>query len=198
MNKESSKQKNKPVIGITIGDINGIGPEVIIKALSNNKITHHMTPVIYGSAKVLSFYRKHLNNNHFNFTPLKDIENPHHRKVNVINCWEEMVELKPGQMNDDGGKHAFLALERASKDLVEGKIHGLVTAPISKHNIQNDQFNFPGHTEYLNCQSRGQRQLDAFDVRFLQSWCSYRTYSTRRGICCDHERKTREKNQNAC
>jgi len=149
MERELGKNKNKPLIGITLGDINGIGPEVIIKALSNNKITQHLTPVIYGSAKVLSFYRKQLNNEHFNFTPINDINNPYHRKVNVVNCWEDGVEVNPGQMNDNGGKYAFMALEEATKDLVEGRIHGMVTAPISKHNIQNENFQFPGHTEYL-------------------------------------------------
>ncbi|MEP2511031.1 MAG: 4-hydroxythreonine-4-phosphate dehydrogenase PdxA, partial [Reichenbachiella sp.] len=149
MDKESKGQKQKPLIGITMGDINGIGPEVIIKALENGKITQHLTPIIYGSAKVLSFYRKQLNRDNFNFSPINDLSKPYHRKVNVINCWQEMVDITPGQDNAIGGKYAFKSLEAATKDLAEGKINALVTAPINKLNIQSEDFKFAGHTEYL-------------------------------------------------
>ncbi|SMD38275.1 4-hydroxythreonine-4-phosphate dehydrogenase [Reichenbachiella faecimaris] len=149
MDKESKSHKQKPLIGITMGDINGIGPEVIIKALENSKITQHLTPIIYGSAKVLSFYRKQLDRNNFNFSPISDLSKPYHRKVNVLNCWEEMVDITPGQDNAIGGKYAFKSLETATNDLIEGKIAALVTAPINKLNIQNDNFKFAGHTEYL-------------------------------------------------
>lgn len=148
MHKESKKQQ-KPIIGITIGDINGIGPEIIIKALDNGKMTKYFTPVIYGSAKVLSFYRKQLDLSNFNFSPIEDAQKANYRKVNVINCWEENVEVTVGVSNEIGGKYAFMALERATEDLKEGKIQALVTAPINKMNIQNEEFNFPGHTEYL-------------------------------------------------
>ncbi|WP_109831311.1 4-hydroxythreonine-4-phosphate dehydrogenase PdxA [Reichenbachiella versicolor] len=149
-NRQSNQKKEKkPIIGISIGDINGIGPEVIIRSLDNNKITKQMTPVIYGSAKVMSFYRKNLNATHFNFTPINDLSKVYHRKVNVLNCWEEPVELTPGKSTDVGGKYAFKALELATNDLIAGNIDALVTAPINKLNIQNDDFKFPGHTEYL-------------------------------------------------
>lgn len=149
MDNESKSHKQKPLIGITMGDINGIGPEVIIKALENSKITQHLTPIIYGSAKVLSFYRKQLNHNNFNFSPINDLSKPYHRKVNVLNCWEEIAEINPGQDNATGGKYAFKSLEAATKDLKDGKISALVTAPINKLNIQNEDFKFAGHTEYL-------------------------------------------------
>lgn len=142
-------KEQKPVIGITIGDINGIGPEVIIKSLDNNKVTKQLTPVIYGSAKVLSYYRKSLNANHFNFNQVDSIDKIQHRKVNVLNCWSENVELTPGESNEIGGKYAFKSLEKATEDLLSGKIAALVTAPINKLNIQRDDFKFPGHTEYL-------------------------------------------------
>ena len=149
MDKESKSHKQKPLIGITMGDINGIGPEVIIKALENNKMTQHLTPIIYGSAKVLSFYRKQLDRNNFNFSPINDLSKLQHKKVNVINCWEESVEVNPGEDNETGGKCAFKSLEAATNDLKEGKLDALVTAPINKLNIQNDNFKFAGHTEYL-------------------------------------------------
>lgn len=149
MEKENKNQKSRPIIGISIGDINGIGPEVVIKALSDNKMFRYFTPVIYGSAKVLSFYRKSLNQNNFNFTPISSIKEVNHRKVNVINCWPDQIEINPGVSNEEGGKCAFDALEKAAEDLKAGEIQALVTAPINKLNIQSDSFKFPGHTEYL-------------------------------------------------
>lgn len=149
MDKSDKKNKQKPLIGITLGDVNGIGPEVVIKALNNNKMTKHLTPVIYGSPKVLSFYKKQLNIDQFNYTPIKDLKQVYHRKVNILECWDEMIEIKPGEDNVTGGKYAYISLEKATQDLKEGKIAALVTAPINKHNIQNESFTFPGHTEYL-------------------------------------------------
>lgn len=142
-------KNNKPVIGITIGDINGIGPEVIIKALEDNRILNFMTPVIYGSSKVISYYRKALELSDFNYNQIKDVSHVFHRKVNVYNLWEEVVEIKMGEENETGGKYALLSLQAAVKDLKEGIIDGIVTAPISKNNIQSEEFKFPGHTEYL-------------------------------------------------
>ena len=149
MEQESKNNQHAPVIGISIGDVNGIGPEVIIKSLNNSKSTKYFTPVIYGSGKVISFYRKRINADHFNFNQITDLQNIYPRKVNVFNCWEEQIELTPGESNEVGGKCSFLALEKATEHLLEGKIDALVTAPINKHNIQRDGFNFPGHTEYL-------------------------------------------------
>lgn len=149
MDKETKSHKQKPLIGITMGDINGIGPEVIIKALDRSKITQHLTPIIYGSSKVLSYYRKQLDRDNFNFSPINDLSKPYHRKVNVLTCWEEQVEITPGQDNQTGGKYALKSLEAATKDLMDGKIQAMVTAPINKLNIQSDEFKFAGHTEYL-------------------------------------------------
>ncbi|CAD5278430.1 MULTISPECIES: 4-hydroxythreonine-4-phosphate dehydrogenase PdxA [unclassified Imperialibacter] len=142
-------KKNKPVVGITLGDINGIGPEVIIKALEDSRILKFMTPVIYGSSKVVSYYRKALDLSDFNYHQIKDLGQLFHRKVNVYNLWEETVEIKMGEENETGGKYAFLSLKAAVADLKDGKIDAVVTAPISKNNIQSEEFKFPGHTEYL-------------------------------------------------
>ena len=149
MEKESIKSKVNPIIGITIGDINGIGPEVIIKSLENQNILNQFTPVIYGSSKVISYYRKALDVPDFNFKLIKSIDNVQHRKVNILNCWEEDVEITPGASTEVGGKYAFISLEKATKDVTSGHLDAIVTAPINKHNIQNENFNFPGHTEYL-------------------------------------------------
>ncbi len=139
----------KVVVGITIGDINGVGPEIIIKTFEDNRMHQVCTPVIYGSAKTLSYHKKILNNNEFNFTTIHNIGETNHKRTNVINCWEEEIKFEIGKPTPDGGKYAFAALQAACKDLSEGNIDVLVTAPIDKKTMQQDGFRFPGHTEYL-------------------------------------------------
>jgi len=140
---------NKLKIGISIGDINGIGLEVIIKTLSNPAILNYCTPIVYGHTKVSSFHRKANNLGDFSFNVINQASQAQHKKANMINCWEEDVKIELGQVTETGGKYALLSLERATADLVSGEIDALVTAPINKHNIQSDTFAFPGHTEYL-------------------------------------------------
>lgn len=139
----------KPIIGITIGDINGIGPEVIIKALRDNRVLDHITPVVFGSTKVLSFYRKLLNIEDFHYTQIKSMNELNPRKINVVNCWPDLVELNVGKVTAEGGNCAYLALREAVNYLKEDKIDALVTAPINKKNIQNEDFNFVGHTDFI-------------------------------------------------
>jgi 4-hydroxythreonine-4-phosphate dehydrogenase len=139
----------KPIIGITVGDINGIGIELAIKALSDNRILEYCTPIIFGSAKVVNFYRKGIIDSNFSFTQINDLTKPNPKQPNVYNCWSEEVQITPGELNDIGGKYAALSLHTAVEALKENKIQGLVTAPIHKKNIQNNNFNFTGHTPYL-------------------------------------------------
>jgi len=155
---KKSKSSSKPVIGITIGDVNGIGPEVIIKALSDSRILSIVTPVIYGSTKVLSYFRKNLGFEEFNYSQVRD-NYINHKKVNVVNCWNEVVEINVGTSSKDAGNYAFMALERAVKDLKEGRINGIVTGPINKSNIQSEKFNFPGQTEYITKESGSKDSL---------------------------------------
>ena len=136
-------------VGITLGDVNGIGPEVILKAVSDPRIAQSATIVVYGHLKVVSFYRKQLNIQEFPYQGIGDTGEASSKKVNIINCWEEDVYIKPGESNSDGGKCAFSALERAVSDLASNKIDVLVTGPINKKSIQAQGFHFPGHTEYL-------------------------------------------------
>ncbi|WP_207422308.1 4-hydroxythreonine-4-phosphate dehydrogenase PdxA [Desertivirga brevis] len=140
---------DKIKVGISIGDINGIGLEVIIKTLADHKILEYCTPIVYGSTKVASFYRKALSINDFNFNVINSSSAANPKRVNIINCWEEDVRVEPGVVNETGGKYAFISLEKAVDDLLSGNIDALVTAPINKHNIQNENFKFPGHTEYI-------------------------------------------------
>ncbi|KAA8486686.1 4-hydroxythreonine-4-phosphate dehydrogenase [Arcticibacter tournemirensis] len=136
-------------IGISIGDINGIGLEIILKTLADNQIYDYCTPIVYGTTKVASFYRKSLALGDFSFNVITRPDMASAKRPNMINCWEEDVKIEPGVANGTGGKYAFISLERAVNDLHEGQLDALVTAPINKHNIQSESFNFPGHTEYI-------------------------------------------------
>lgn len=136
-------------VGISIGDINGIGLEVIIKTLYDNRILDYCVPVVYGNTKVASFYRKSLGINDFSFNVISHPGQANPKRPNMINCWDEDVKVEPGQITDLGGKYALISLERAVSDLIAGDIDALVTAPINKHNIQSPEFSFPGHTEYI-------------------------------------------------
>lgn len=144
------KTDRKPIrVGISIGDINGIGPEVIIKALRNPEILMDCTPIIYGSTKTMSFHKKAIQDNLFNYQRVTDASDAQDRKINIVPCWNEVVDIQLGKANETGGKYAFKSLERATQDLAAGKIDVLVTAPISKETIHQAGFKFPGHTEYL-------------------------------------------------
>ena len=136
-------------IGISVGDINGIGIETIMKTFSDNRMLTVCTPIIYCNHKVLSFHRKFLNLNDFNYNSIKNIDGLIYKKINVINTWEEEVAVEFGQSTPLAGKYALKSLETAAYDLHKGKIDALVTAPINKNNMQQPGFNFAGHTEYL-------------------------------------------------
>ncbi len=140
---------DKPRIGITIGDLNGIGAEVIIKALADSRLLNLFTPVVYGSTKVLSYYRKQMNLEEFNYSQVKVKGQYFAKAINVVNCWEEMIELNPGQPSKQTAKAALTSLKRAVEDLKEGHLDGLVTGPIDKNTIHGEDFPFQGHTEYL-------------------------------------------------
>jgi len=137
-------------LGISVGDINGIGMEVIIKTFSDNRMMDFCIPIVYGSSKVSTFHRKALGINDFSFNYIKSVKEANAKKPNLLECWKEDVNVQLGTSNSDGGKYAFLSLEAATKDLAEGNIDALITAPINKDNIQSEEFNFPGHTEYLS------------------------------------------------
>lgn len=139
----------KPKIGISLGDLNGIGPEVVIKALADSRLLNMATPIIYGSARVLSFYRKLMNLEEFNYSQVKNKGQFFPKSINVVNCWEDVIEINPGQPSKETGKAALLSLKKVVEDIKEGLIDGFVTAPIDKNTIHSSEFPFRGHTEYL-------------------------------------------------
>lgn len=141
--------KYKIKLGISIGDTNGIGPEVIVKTLSDNRILNYCTPVIYGTSALFNKVRKALSADHFNYQQVDSVQALVPRKVNLINCWDHELEIAPGTPTAESGKASLDSLLAASRDLKAGLLDGLVTAPINKDNIQAEDFKFPGHTEFL-------------------------------------------------
>ncbi|HPD94373.1 MAG: 4-hydroxythreonine-4-phosphate dehydrogenase PdxA [Bacteroidales bacterium] len=142
-----SEEKIK--VGITQGDINGIGYEVIIKTLMDSRVMDFCTPIVYGSPKVAAYHRKALNVENFSLNHIKDISEANPKRANIINCMDDEVRVELGKSTEYGGQGSLLALKAATADLKEGKIDVLVTGPINKANIQSENFSFPGHTEYL-------------------------------------------------
>ena len=142
------EDKRKIKVGITHGDINGIGYEVILKAFSDPTMFELCTPVVYGSAKVATYHRKAMDIP-TNFSSISTAEEAMPNKLNIVNCTAEEVKVELGNPSAESGKAALDALERALQEYREGLIDVLVTAPINKHTIQSDTFHFPGHTEYI-------------------------------------------------
>ncbi|MEJ6775829.1 MAG: 4-hydroxythreonine-4-phosphate dehydrogenase PdxA [Crocinitomicaceae bacterium] len=150
--KESNKETitRSPVrVGISIGDVNGIGPEVIMKALNDTRLLLDCTPIIYGSSKVFSFHKENLDIKEFVFLNSDSVDGVRDKNINVVNIWKDEIKFELGKATSDGGRLAFESLEAATSDLASGKIDVLVTAPISKDAMSQSGFKFPGHTEYL-------------------------------------------------
>ena len=140
---------NKIIVGISQGDINGIGLEVVLKTLMEPGISEVCTPILFSSQKTVSYYRKVLGLEEFSFNPMREFAQLNTKKPNVFVCYEEEVIVEMGKSSDTGGKYAYISLEKATQALIDGNIDVLVTAPINKSNIQSESFKFVGHTEYL-------------------------------------------------
>lgn len=157
-------------VGITHGDTNGIGYEVILKALEDSRLCELCNIYVYGSMRVASFYSKACSLPPAQFTRTERVPAEHSGNVNIINVVPEDLKIEPGTPSAAAGAAAFAALERAVADLREGRIDVLVTAPIDKYSIQNPSFHFPGHTEYL--QSSLATEEDAPDNEALMILCT--------------------------
>lgn len=153
-------QNQKPKIGITIGDINGVGPEVIIKMLSDDRIYKYCTPIVYGSTRVLSYYKKLLDNKKFRYSALKDWSNLMDKQTNVVSTIEDVPEIEVGKETDIAGQYALNAIDKAVADWKEGKIDAILTAPINKNTVARaSKEKFSGHTEYLAQQTGAEDSL---------------------------------------
>jgi 4-hydroxythreonine-4-phosphate dehydrogenase len=149
-------QDEKIIIGISQGDVNGIGLEVILKTLMEPAIAEICTPILFSSQKTVSYYRKVLGLEEFNFHPLRDFNQINTKKANVFICYEEEVNIEMGKASDIGGKYAYQSLDIATQALQNGNIQALVTGPINKQTIQSAQFHYAGHTEYLGAKFNGE------------------------------------------
>ena len=141
-------REEKLKVGISIGDLNGIGGEIIIKTFEDTRMLDFCTPVIFASVKALTFLKKHYKSD-FHFHGINKPKETINGKINVVNVWQENFNIEFGKESKKAGDLAIKSLEAATSALINDEIDVLVTAPINKHNIQSDKFNFPGHTDYL-------------------------------------------------
>ena len=143
-------QNRKPVVGITQGDGNGIGYEVIIKALADARVLDQFTPVVYGSSKIFGFYKKTIHKlGHIDTSVILSANDAHNKRVNIVNCLQDNAYVEPGQPNPEPGKYAIKSLETAVQELKDGYIDVLVTGPINKKVMSTQGFGFSCHTEFL-------------------------------------------------
>lgn len=167
------EQKERIIMGITIGDLNGIGSEVILKTFQDTRMLEFCTPVIFASVKLMSFYKKELKIN-VNFHGIDHLNKVVHKKINVLNVWKDSVNVQFGEEKPEAGAYAIKSLKAAVSALKKGMIDTLVTAPINKSTIQSKEFNFPGHTDYLA------QELDGKSLMLMVS------NSLRIGLFTDH------------
>jgi len=148
------KKAENIIVGISIGDLNGIGSEVVLKTFEDSRMLEFCTPVIFANVKIISFVKKTFESTSA-IHGIDTLEQIVIGKINVLNVWRENVDLNFGVNDDAVGKYAIKSFVTATKALKEAKIDVLVTAPINKYNIQSDEFKFPGHTDYLNQELEG-------------------------------------------
>jgi len=141
-------------VGISIGDMNGIGPEIILKSLQDQRVLELFTPVIFANSKMMSFFGNHFKIK-LQYHGISKAEDAIEGKINVVNVWKENVKINFGKEDKTIGSYAIKSLKAATKALVKKDIDTLVTAPINKNSIQSDEFNFPGHTDFLAQQLKG-------------------------------------------
>ena len=167
------KKEEKIKVGVSVGDLNGIGPEIIIKTFEDQRSLELCTPVVFCNSRLMQFFKKHFNSK-INFHEISSLDKVKQGKVNVFNVWKEGVNIQFGVEDKSVGAYAIKSLESAVAALKEGAIDVLVTAPINKSNIQSEKFTFPGHTDYLN------QELDGNSLMFMIS------ENLRVGLLTDH------------
>ena len=148
-------KQNKIVVGISIGDLNGIGSEVILKTLQDPRILDFFTPVIFASFKIMTYF-KNAYQIECNLNGIDKMENIDHHKINVFNVWNESIDINFGNEDLNTGAYAIKSLKSAAAALKNNNINVLVTAPINKSSIQSKDFNYPGHTDFLNKELEGE------------------------------------------
>lgn len=149
------KNDRKIKVGISIGDLNGIGSEIILKSFEDQRMYDFCTPVVFGSFKLMNFFKKHFSSK-VNLFEYRNVKNISPNKMNVVNVWRDHADINFGQEDPNMGKFAIKSLKAAVSALKNREIDVLVTAPINKYNSQSEEFKFPGHTDYLNEELEGE------------------------------------------
>jgi len=147
-------KQNKIVVGISIGDLNGIGPEIILKTFQDQRMLEFCTPVIFASHKLMTYFKREYDLR-CNLNGIDTLDALAHKKINILNVWKEQVDINFGKENSTIGSYAIKSLKSAVSELKKKTIDVLVTAPINKSNVQSENYNFPGHTDYLNQELEG-------------------------------------------
>jgi 4-hydroxythreonine-4-phosphate dehydrogenase len=145
----SNQKQEKIKVGITLGDAAGIGPEIIMKTFSDDRVFKHFTPIVFGNPRIFSFYKKIIEIDKFQYSTVKNYQNLSNNSLNIFPVWNEEFAINIGEPNKETGKYAFLSLKAACEALQKKEIDVLITAPINKDVIHSDEFPFAGHTEYL-------------------------------------------------
>lgn len=167
------RKEKKIKIGISIGDLNGIGGELIVKTFSDNRLLEFCTPIVFASTKTMSFLKKHFQSS-ISFHGIHDASHAVDGKLNVVNVWKQDVDIEFGKETLEAGQYALESLKAAVASIKENEVDVLVTAPINKHNIQSEDFKFPGHTDFLN------QELEGDSLMFMVS------DTLRMGLLTDH------------
>jgi len=150
--------KKKPIIGFSIGDINGIGPEILIKSLSNNNLTNLFTPLVYCNYEIIDYYSKILKITLL-YEKIDCINDIKLNKINLIKVTNAKINIEPGKIKKYAGVYSYKSLQLSTNDLIKNKIDSIVTLPINKKNIQSEKFKFPGHSEYFAKKSKSKHFL---------------------------------------
>ena len=145
---------NLPVLAISSGDLNGVGLPLLLKLFSDSRMLSRCTPVLYASGRVLGFYRKELGLQDWNYQTVADASQAQPRKFNLVVCWQDELNLRPGESDPTLARYAEISLRRATEECILGKAAGLVTLPIDKNLMQSETFRFAGHTEFLEAAVR--------------------------------------------
>lgn len=144
------KEREKLIIGITVGEINGVGLEVILKTFDDSRVLNSCIPIIYGSEKSVDFYKTLLHLDHIKFNTITSAELASNKLINVLNCWDQEIGITPGEPSEETAKCALKALDQSTDDLISGKIHALITGPLDKSTVQGQLDGFRGQTEYVS------------------------------------------------
>ena len=166
---QNSTPPNRPVrIGLTHGDFNGIAYEVILKTFSDPRMLQMATPLLYGHAKLLTYYKKSLGIEEFNYSLTKDARQAWNQKFNIVNITDEELRIEPGMESEQAGSLAVLSLKRAASDCVKGNLDALVTAPVNPALLKSEGFPFNGQSDYLSSLFNGEHYVEMFVSDYLR------------------------------